>query len=203
MIAFALCLSLCACGGKTEEPKNENEKPEQDVVITETEPVILETEPQFTTVELTLDNWQEYYELAETPNFRKNAFGEVEGFEGAGVELRLKEEYMQRFVSINNGAVEYQRQYAVVGCEFDLKAGICKLLDIHKVGEKVYAGMGTLHADYNIGSGYYIEEAPEHEAQIATYEAMYGVSGSYAKSVYGYPVNIEIIRIQGTLTFSN
>lgn len=203
LLVFVLCLSLSACGGKSDAPAREKKPVEQDVLANETEPEIVEAEPQFVTVELTLDNWQTYYELAETANFEKNAFDDVERFVGAGVELRLKEEYRQKFVSMNNGAVEYQRQYAVVGCEVNLEAETYKLLDIHKIGEKAYVGTDTLSASCRIGGGEYIEKAPEHEAEIATYAATYGVSGPYAKSVHGYPVNIEITRIQGTLTFSN
>ena len=50
-LVFALCLCLCACGSKNETPKNET--PNRNIVENE-------TEPQYTTVELSLDNWQEY-----------------------------------------------------------------------------------------------------------------------------------------------
>lgn len=37
-----------------------------------------ETEPQPVTVEITMDNWQDYFELREHTEFQKNGFGEFE-----------------------------------------------------------------------------------------------------------------------------
>ena len=208
LLALVLCLSLCACNSGKEAPVSEPEKHEATTVPMETEleiietEAIVETEPQFVTVELTLDNWQEYYELVETPNFQKNAFGEVEGF-GVSVELRMKEEYQQLLVSIENGAIEYQRQYAVVGCQVDMEAETYQLLDVYTIREDIFTGMDNLSRSHSVGGGTYLEEGPTNEAFIPVFAEQYGASGPYDQSLHGYPVNIEVTRIQGTLTFTN
>lgn len=97
LLAAAMCFSLVACGGGEETPntddssaqeqqlQNDNNEPEgttPDVTEPEnTEPEITEpeiTEPQYETVEITLDNWQEYFEIQEFVTFRENGFGEIE-----------------------------------------------------------------------------------------------------------------------------
>ena len=210
LLALVMCLSLCACGKEKEEPsasyieevENTVDMTETEQKSVETEPVIVETEPKLEIVELTLDNWQEYFEFVDNPNFQKDAFGEVEGFT-VGISLQLKEEYQQRSASIENGAIEYQMQYAVIGCELNKEAETYKLSDIHLVSENVYTRKNTLSVSLGIGGGEYFEEAPSSQPAIDTIAATYGASGPYAKSVHGYPINVEIIRIQGTLTFNN
>lgn len=49
---------------------------ETEPETTETQPS--ETEPQPVTVEITMDNWQEYFELREYVEIKKNGFGEFE-----------------------------------------------------------------------------------------------------------------------------
>ena len=199
LLVFALCLSFCACGGKSDAPVKEEETREENYEVTETEPVIIEAEPQTVTIELSMDNWQEYFELVDDPVFRKNAFGEAEGF-AVGVKLQLKEEYLQKSAYIMDGAIEYQMQYSVIGCDVDMKAETYKLQDIHTINENVYTRMNELSNSLRIGGGDYIEEKPS-DLSISTNEAIYGASGPYAKSVHGYPVNFNILRIQGTLVF--
>jgi len=209
LLALVMCMSLCACNSDKGAPVSEPEKIEATMVpeetaleIIETEPIIVETEPQLVTVELTLDNWQEYFEFVDDPNFQKDAFGEVEGF-AVGISLQLKEEYQQRSASIENGAIEYQMQYAVIGCDLNKEAETYELLDIHLIDENVFTRKNTLSVSLSIGGGKYYEEAPSSQPEIDTIAAAYGASGPFAKSVHGYPINVEIIRIQGTLTFSN
>lgn len=57
---------------------------ETEPAPTETQPP--ETEPQPVTVEITMDNWQDYFELREYAEFTKNGFGE---FESVSVTVAL------------------------------------------------------------------------------------------------------------------
>ena len=202
LLALVMCISLCACNSEKGVTVSEPEKFEAATVPENTALEIIEDKPQLVTVELTLDNWPEYFEFVDAPNFERDAFGEVERFT-VGVALQLKEEYQQGTASIENGAIEYQMQYAVIGCELNKEPETYKLLDIHKIGENVFTRTNTLSVSLGIGGGEYFEEAPSSQPEIDTIAAIYGASGPYAKSVHGYPVNIEIIRIQGALTFSN
>lgn len=106
LLAAVMCFSLVACGGNDnaeiiQEYKNRiadletviadleaeiarisagTEATEPDNTETEiTEPEETEpeeTEPQYETVEITLDNWQEYFEIVPTYLYLTNAFGE-------------------------------------------------------------------------------------------------------------------------------
>lgn len=61
LLAAVMCFSLVACGG---------------------EKGTTTTEPQYETVEITLDNWQEYFEVRpESFVFTENSFGEVSDIE--------------------------------------------------------------------------------------------------------------------------
>ena len=60
LMVLALCLSLCACGGGNNVP---------ETIETPTT-----TEPQYEIVEITMDNWQEYFEFVfiEDLIYKKN-----------------------------------------------------------------------------------------------------------------------------------
>lgn len=69
-LALVLCLSLCACGGGNETPETTDAATEPTPTTPPTTETTApaETEPQYETVEITIDNWQEYFEL--TPQRR-------------------------------------------------------------------------------------------------------------------------------------
>ena len=86
ILAALMCLSLCACAGEennsegTSEVQNENTPTETTAPseeTTDTEPS--ETEPVYETVELTLENWQDYFEFREIKKIKINGFGEFNG----------------------------------------------------------------------------------------------------------------------------
>lgn len=96
LLAAVMCFSLVACGGgetpntddnstQEQQIQNNNNEPEvADPEVTEPESTEAEvtepesTEPQLEEVEITLDNWQEYFALQEFVTFRENGFGEIE-----------------------------------------------------------------------------------------------------------------------------
>ena len=210
LLVLVMCLSLCACNSGKEAPMSEPEKHEVTTVSVETEleiietEAIVETEPQYTTVELTLDNWQEYFEFVEYVEWNKNAFGEIESFSGAGLVFQLKEAYQSSLASMSNGAVEWQYYTAIVGCNFNTATAECTLTDTYAVGDHLFSNTSSLYAsDNHIGWPKYFESMSMGSAGLATIKEVYGVAGNYENALYGYPVDIEIIRIQGTLTFSN
>lgn len=87
-LVLTLCLSLCACGkaDKHEEMKQDDtyaEVVQTPVEMTETEPMEMTeapTEPQIVEVEITLDNWQEYFEFKEFLFCLNNEFGEFKEY---------------------------------------------------------------------------------------------------------------------------
>ena len=101
ILALVLCFMLCACGkykkydtlidyleaGDYEQAVQEVEKLRQNSLESK----------QTITVNITLDNWQDYYEIVLVPSFSANAFREITG---ANVyhKIQLKESWKDRFV---------------------------------------------------------------------------------------------------------
>lgn len=54
-----------------------------------------EPEPEYTYVDITLDNWQEYFEMEQGTEWETNAFDEIE-FKGNYLYLTVKEEYRDK-----------------------------------------------------------------------------------------------------------
>ena len=156
---------------------------------------IEETQPQYETVEITLDNWQKYFEVIDEPRWKKNAFGEIESFDGVFVSFALKEEYHQKIQSMEGLAIEVQSNYSVVGCEFNIETETYTLTDTHAIDENIVAETYSVNGySRSIGGGYYVESIQGYVSP--------GISGSFTNCVCAYPSNIEITRIQGRLTFS-
>ena len=109
LLTLVMCLSLCACGGGNDTPET-TEIPTTtipattELEISEPETTApIEAEPQYETVEITMENWEDYFEFTHFYIPYKNSFGEVENF---SVETRfcLKDGYNASNVDI---AIEY------------------------------------------------------------------------------------------------
>ncbi len=83
LLALVMCLALCACGSKEASPNVQNEQVEttpstQEVPTETTVPESTSTpEPTYETVEITMDNWQEYFEFRTKRDFMYSAFNEL------------------------------------------------------------------------------------------------------------------------------
>lgn len=93
LLVAVMCFSLVACGGGETPNTDDNSAQEQQTQNGNNEPEVTEpdntepdntepenTEPQYATVEITLDNWQDYFEFCEYTVFLDNAFGEFDCF---------------------------------------------------------------------------------------------------------------------------
>lgn len=158
------------------------------------------TETQYEEVEITLNNWQEYFEIIDEPRWKKNAFDEIEESLGVDIVLQLKEEYLQRFVSVENGAVEVQYTPAFTRCELDFESETVIRAEVYAT--RPYTETETAAITGNscklLNSDYY-------EMLQVPVQLVGETSGSYyefASCLYDYPTDIAITRIQGTLTLS-
>lgn len=92
LLATLMCISLCACGG-TESTSGDNidtqvENHSGSNIDTKTEKKI----------EITVDNWQEYFEIKREVNVHRDAFDEITSV-GISEDFTLKEEFMDKIVS--------------------------------------------------------------------------------------------------------
>lgn len=156
------------------------------------------------TVEITMDNWQEYFELREAADVQDNAFGEPE-YRSLGYAVMLKEEYIQRLVNA----------YANLNVSFEMQ-----------YDESIYLVTGDfVSGDYTLEEGkpYWYSQPLEQDATATTevwdyrnndysqHSDLYGHVGGFFHGGNWYmedgglfyickPINPEIIRVQGTMT---
>ncbi len=87
LLAAVMCLSLCACGGN-------NREDESTIHTTETKV----QEKKLVTVEITLDNWQEYFEIRPCEDFSYNDFGDLTRH-SEDYALYLKDEHLAKLAN--------------------------------------------------------------------------------------------------------
>ena len=116
VLALVMCLSLCACGKESvQEAEGHNTLATQEVSVdTHTEAVVVNTEPtqpQIIEVELTSENWQEYFDsnnIQIVYEWSKNSFDEVEDFFAYKYYIPLKEEYKHRMTNLHETEIAYE-----------------------------------------------------------------------------------------------
>lgn len=169
LLAITMVLGLAACGSED----SDNDKP----VVPETE-----------TVEITIDNWQDYFEIVEGTHVSTNSFDEPENIYPK-LSLELKEGYTLGTDEWGNTidyelAIEYTYTAAYYNVEMDVEN--CTLT----IGD-LYEG-----------------ETPEQSSRTTTFFS--GMNDFYtswnSRGRDGVVVameilsDIEIIRIQGSIT---
>lgn len=133
ILGLVLCLSLVACGNNEELEKYKKyetlinyleEEDYQKAYIEllkisrggEDATIPTEEEKKVTTVEITPDNWQDYFEIRPFESVQYNDFGDLT-YKSMGHALYLKEEYLPRVVnggtdvSFKVGATKEYREY--------------------------------------------------------------------------------------------
>lgn len=235
LLALVLCLSLCACGKKTDaeyvkilESKITRREQEIDRIIADSQQAIRDyeeriavyeariadyelriadyekilnannnqtentepenTEPQYETVEITLDNWQEYFESEPVQGescWTENSFGETTGFLSCSFFLRLKEEYRNRLYQGNEYQSEIAYMYEAYFCyreaEFDLEKREVTIGDILEYPE------GTAKSDSKLNG-----------REILMSGMSVGYWDGFEKMVNCYDF-VKMLRIEGTL----
>ena len=117
LLAAVMCFSLVACDIGIETPNtNVNDGMQQNAGQQETTPTdsteTENTEPQYETVELTLENWNEYFEIVDQLEIARNEFGEVWRVQ-VGFYLQLKPAYSDKCICSNDFAlkIEWKQGY--------------------------------------------------------------------------------------------
>lgn len=219
LLAAALVLSLGACGKEANpyekyeelfeymeredydsamayirELAGESETEPQTASATEaeTEPETTETEPQPVTVEITMDNWQEYFELKEYVEIKKNGFGE---FEKVSVYYALvNKDGMSPECNLSDVTMEFSYTKKYVSMSVDLENGtITYGADRGKDPYGDYTGVTTMQSAGNYIGEYYMNRYGQFVASSWTYEP--------SEDQFSVLDTFEILRIAGTFVY--
>ncbi|MBR4057502.1 MAG: hypothetical protein IKK00_05115 [Oscillospiraceae bacterium] len=132
LLAAVMCLSLAACGGSGETPGTDNNSGTQDsteTLIPATNNGEIETiappgvpgeNTQYITVEITSDNWFEYFELVEEIVYHTDDFGDFSSVNNFW-RLELKEGYSSKHSLSIHFEVQYNLQKVSVEINHDTK----------------------------------------------------------------------------------
>lgn len=104
LLAFGISIALCACGtsGDAQETMDNVNSTEASTEIETTE----NKEPK--SIEITLENWDQYFEFKPYISTQENSFGEFQCIDRCGDGFRLKEEYVGRLAATPDIAVEVE-----------------------------------------------------------------------------------------------
>ena len=220
ILALILCLSLCACGnqekykkydtliGYIEAGDEENATKEFLTLLEQNKPETTEpeiTEPATTTVEITMENWQEYFELVLSGGVNRNAFNEVEDT-FAVWRLYLKEEYWGKALEADVAFGYYATEWCKCNFSYDLDTEILSYSDVQLYFSD-WQEEGT--CGFKMSKDYYAVE----EAYIWNYTDLGGGFFTKDDSIQvndnivtwrgdGGFLNIEITRVQGSITLT-
>ena len=211
LLALILCLPLCACGNQDKYKKYDTlidyiEAGDSGNAINEVLALIgqngaegTETpEVATTTVEITLDNWQEYFEIVLGASVSRNAFDEIENMCSVW-RISLKEKYRE---ALTNADVAFGcRRIEYSKCEFtyDLQTeqttmSVTSPSDFMGDLDETYSfeydnSFLTLGDNFSVGLTVYLSsmKKPSVDGNKVTWKG-----NEYAR--------VEMTRVQGTLT---
>ena len=139
-------------------------------------------------VEITAENWDEYFELVDEGKFGENEFGEVTSFQYYQY-LSLKEEYIDKFSnSLSKLVMELDFTYGKKGCQVDFESKKYTLTDSYEVD--------TYERDSSIYSFNYSSYEDVAYYRTTLMSPYFNKENSYLSD---FKTNMEIIRVQGTI----
>ena len=228
LLAAVLCVSLAACGEKggetgadgLQEPSAASAASAQDADGTSDKAQTKQT------VEVTLDNWQEYFEISRylSVRYEKNAFDETEytTLEFYTV-LELKEAFSKEAFSYDTSdvAVEFNVDYRTSDISYDLDDFSFELTDcVSHPNATVNESEFRRQVAKRMGGGFWINRDLIVNGKVESHSLSYCIddrpSGNYAALIdhqfieqnedgTGYlrlcPTNIRITRIEGALKY--
>lgn len=221
LLVVVMCLSLCACGSNEELEKyqkyetliNYLEANDYAGAIAEITQMQISGGSNDSTdgndiknqkvIEITLDNWQEYFEIKLVADVNTNDFDEFQSFHPE-LRLYLKEEYLDRIITMDVPfEISYKDGYC---CNFSYDINTGKISELEKVdyGRNVEDISRTLSFNND-------------DAMLVTMGANSTISrmmlpvlslsectiNDNVATLVGYMYSsIEVVRIQGTITIS-
>ena len=210
LLAAVLCLSLTACGnGKTEDNSGTSQGQTTDNSLQDTdEPSNAELTEQ--TVEITLDNWQEYFEFRPVVYESKDSYNEITGMQVI-YKFLPKEAIAENIVDVGEDDerivfdVQYIDPYACI-YRYDLNTQELTVGEFTE-GSSPYSADDLLPSydcsgtyDSSRDAGYFPEDGYRViDFPLNRYDDCV-VKDNIIES-YGYAFSsVEITRIKGTIT---
>lgn len=140
-------------------------------------------EPEYTAVEITMDNWQDYFELKVVENWEKNDFGEVDTLVLSS-GLALRDEYREN--ALGDGKTEITYEMAFDFGERSIE------IDFENQTYEFTSGMRWKEPQTEVLSIKNFDEISFHNYWID-----HNSYNSYHAAFVGD--NLELLRIEGTL----
>lgn len=183
LLAAVMCLSFAACGGGNDASRDNEQQINESAIQQEAE----NNTPNIVEVELTVDNFDTYFEFVEVPIFGENAFGEAEKFDVYQYYL-VREEYSISEISDFAVEFEYKRGFRVCDVDFANRT-------------YVFGDFTTTPETYSDISEYWI--TVEIDGQKRFGFDLGGINTLFAANNYnetGHSFDHKILRINGTLS---
>lgn len=230
LLALLMCLSLCACGGKAEAPETAASTTQATTELSTTDATTTlpeETAPQEQVIEISLNNWQDYHEAKEyvSCSISVDAFEEPSNIHNGFYSLLVpKAEIADKIISADV-KLKYDADYDISQISWNAKDFTFELLSSREANETDFSLYGHFvrekiaqTMDINIERDY-LQDGKKIEATLEVPNALVIENGNFGSNdeipissdnewsetgtgeVHN-PVNINITRIEGTLTIA-
>lgn len=166
LLALAMVLPLYACGAK-EEKSNRQEVTQTETAVPETEEndsntvavqeETVEVQASVEQVEITIDNWEDYFTIDFYEDWNINGFGEADALL-VGYRLNIKDAYADSLTNLSDSEInmEYSYQPVFYHCDYDFSAKTYTVKDKDNsfAGMKANTDTKTIHFDDSFKDGY-------------------------------------------------
>ena len=194
LLSLALCLSLCACGKKQEEPIAA--APEAIETVT---PVRMQR--SYRSYEITADNWNQYFEIAEIPLYILTSTGIISQV-CQNYCVVLKDEYLPYLNTEGSFSVRFDVAFDIYveTLEIDTEHYTYRHTD-----DKLYADHATKTAVFDRGALPKSAFGTDYNARVGYANAFFNGWASVqpeSKVWAGYyidPASVQIVSASGTI----
>lgn len=135
-LATTIVMSLIGCGTKEETSNTTNVEEEVENVAEQKVEEVVEEVVEPVAVEITMDNWEEYFVLEDAYDLFENSFGEYDNIH-LGKAFCLRQEYAEKFVTDSEeykSKVGFELQYTTE----HRKVTIDPVSGTYEIGEETY-----------------------------------------------------------------
>ena len=198
LLALALCLSLCACGGGNEAPETKaSSEPTPTTPPTTETTAPVETEPQYETVEITIDNWQDYFIIQPWSDIEYDVFGDVVKSK-SGVGIFLRDEYVERLSDIH---VDFKVCAPIEYWEIDPNSE--EIIGTEPVYRDRWASLVPKESEKTTSVKMHQNTTQEEvsTAYVATLICSENISDETGHYQGVFSIDLEILKVQGTIVF--